>query len=480
MRKMISPSRWTKRAILLVGGLDLPAATGVSDAKWEPFQIDLLNCDDKFYIQEKARQIAWSWTVSAEAVANAIIDGQSTVFVSINQTESKEKIIYAKRVYENLTVPSNVIIPKMTGSVEEMKFDNGARILSRPSTPLRGLSMFNVVLDEYAHVKNDAEIYEAVIPITTRKGIVRIGSSPMGATGVFWEIMRQELRQYPYTRASTPWWKIKSFTSATPIDAGNMLTEERVRLYGGERLQLIYENMLLDDFQQEYECVYVDEAVSYFPWELIRKNQDETLNCRRLKGADGIEQLCIDMKSDVASGVIESALVGGVDIGRKKHLTEIILVGTVNGRSSVRLMVSLDRIAFDEQEYVLRTIMGRLPVSKLLIDQNGLGMQLAENLQRDTAAEGVDFTNQSKELWATEIKIQLERSAMSIPMDRQLAYQIHSIKKLITQAKNNVYDTERNEKHHADMFWALALAAWAARESYAVPEWGAGMGWTRR
>jgi phage FluMu gp28-like protein len=42
-------------------------------------------------------------------------------------------------------------------------------------------------------------------------------------------------------------------------------------------------------------------------------------------------------------------------------------------------------------------------------------------------------------------------------------YQIHSIRKKVTGANNTVYDTESNEKHHADMFWALALAAWAGK-----------------
>ena len=46
-----------------------------------------------------------------------------------------------------------------------------------------------------------------------------------------------------------------------------------------------------------------------------------------------------------------------------------------------------------------------------------------------------------------------------LPLDRDLAYQIHSIRRLKTASgTKNKYDTEGNEKHHADKFWALALA----------------------
>ena len=109
--------------------------------------------------------------------------------------------------------------------------------------------------------------------------------------------------------------------------------------------------------------------------------------------------------------------------------------------------------------------MGILPVSSWLIDQNGLGMQLAENLERDTRSEGVNFTNASKSLWATQLKIDMNRvGKLQIPVGRDLAYQIRSIKKKVTASGKGMYDTSANEKHHGDKFWALALANWAAHE----------------
>ena len=59
-----------------------------------------------------------------------------------------------------------------------------------------------------------------------------------------------------------------------------------------------------------------------------------------------------------------------------------------------------------------------------------------------------------------------------IPVDRDLAYQIHSIKKLVTASKNLVFDTDTNEKHHADKFWAWALALAAAKSGLATIQRG--------
>jgi len=106
----------------------------------------------------------------------------------------------------------------------------------------------------------------------------------------------------------------------------------------------------------------------------------------------------------------------------------------------------------------------------MLIDQNGIGNQLAEQLsgRYPGKAEGTLFTNASKGLWATDAKMLVQQRKTPIPVSRDLAYQIHSIKKLVTASKNLVFDTDTNEKHHADKFWAWALAL-AAAKSGLVP-----------
>jgi phage FluMu gp28-like protein len=170
----------------------------------------------------------------------------------------------------------------------------------------------------------------------------------------------------------------------------------------------------------------------------------------------------------IKENLVENVIAVGMDVGRKRNLSEIVFVGKgTTDAVPYRLGISLANVEFDDQQAVALHALDVLPITKFLIDRNGLGMQLAENLERITGgrAEGVDFTNATKELWSVEIKVRMQRGQVPIPMDRELGYQIHSIKKKFTTSKNAVFDTEGNEKHHADKYWALALAVTASGQT---------------
>ena len=194
--------KFTKRASFLIDNLDLPAASGVEGARFEHFQLKHFNDNSIFRVENKSRQIAWSFTVAAEAMADAILSGQSSLFVSINLDEATEKIRYARAVYDSLQIGG---LPKITrDNVLTIELDNGARLISMPSKPPRGKARMNVYLDEFAHAQHDKLIYTAALPVISKGGRLRIGSSPLGASGVFWEVFSEELRQYSAKLAAKP------------------------------------------------------------------------------------------------------------------------------------------------------------------------------------------------------------------------------------------------------------------------------------
>lgn len=457
----------SKRAQYLVDNLDLPAATGVEDARWEHFQLVHLSSDSTFRIENKSRQIAWSFLVASEAVANALLEGTSSIFQSINLDEAKEKIVYANNVYSNLRLGG---LPKLVRKNQlGLEFDNGARIISSPGTPQRGKARFWVYLDEWAHQKHDRANYTAAMPIISKGGKVRGGSSPMGGSGMFWEIDTEAFRRYPgYERKKTPWWEIYAFCvnvrEARKL-APAMPTAHRVELFGNERIQAIYANMPEEDFQQEYECQYIDSSTAWITWEEIREAQDADLACRLVtaKGAitPELHEAVVWLAEQVRLGAVETVFAAGVDIGRTRNTTEIFLVGIAPTKHyPLRLALTLDGMRFEDQLTVILDVMAHLPVVVMKVDQNGIGRNLAENAagRFPVKVEPVNFTNESKQLWATDAKMLIQQHKTPLPLDRDLAYQIHSIKKLVTGSNNLVFDTERNEKHHADKFWGWALA----------------------
>jgi phage FluMu gp28-like protein len=468
----------TLKAQYAVEFIDIEKAAQVADVNWEAFQIEYLNISDKFSIDVKSRQIAWSFTSAVDAIADGMIHpGNPHVFVSINLDEAREKIRYCKAIIEAMDQP---VRPRLvTDSKTELEFDNGSRFISHPCKPPRGKPQARIYLDEMAHYPNglDRTIYTAALPATTKgDGYIRIGSSPLGAKGLFWEIVTESTRKFPgFVRRFIPWWEVQAFCTDLAMAkqiAQEMLTTERVRAFGTPAIQQIFENMFLEDFQQEYECAWIDEATAWITWEVIQRNQSEKHLWWHARSTDEALVMVDHVLKAMRDGRIEPVMVGGIDIGRSRDLTEFMLLGrSTTGQLPLRFSVSLANTKFDDQQNCLSEIIKKLPITSVLVDRNGLGMQLAENLARLTGkAQGFDFTNPGKELLAVESRLNAEASIVPLPMDRDIAYQIHSIKKTVTAAKNNVYDTERNEKHHADKYWAWALAQYAAHTEITWPE----------
>lgn len=325
----------------------------------------------------------------------------------------------------------------------------------------------HVKLDEFAHVQHDREIYTAALPVISKGGRLRVGSSPLGASGVHWEISQQQLRQYPgFTRKRTPWWECYSFCTnvreARKL-APSLTTAERVEMFGNDRIRAIYANMPEEDFQQEYECEFGNEATAWITWEEIKANQDKDLLClisRSSREISKAKQAIDSLAEAIRLKQIEAALGAGYDVGRTRNTSELFIIGKSTTSSyPLRAAITLDNCEFDDQLEVISYAMIRLPIILMLIDQNGIGMNLAENAQRafPGKVQGAEFTNPNKAVWAADAKMLAQQKKTPLPINREIAYQIHSIKKTVTPAKNIIYDTERNEKHHADKFWAWAL-----------------------
>jgi len=455
--------------------IDIQEAAQIENARWEAFQIQYLNNSTRLTIDAKSRQVGWSFTAALDAFCDSrITPGAPYVFVSINQDEAREKIRYLRSIVQATDPP---LRPKrlVVDSQTEIEFDDGSRFLSHPCRPVRGKPRARVYLDEMAHYPRgmDRQIYTASLPATTKGGYMRIGSSTLGAKGLFWEIMEEKLRKWPgFKRSFIPWWEVLALCTDRTLArqlASEMPTHERVYAFGTDALIEIFENMFLEDFQQEYECAWVDEATAWITWDVITRNQQLDLKWWHARSVDEALSMIPELSGAISTSQIEPVLCGGIDVGRKKDLTEFVVTGkSTSGHLPLRFMISLDRVEFEQQKNCFIEVIRRLPFTQVLVDRNGLGMQLAEDLERETGkAQGVDFTNPNKELWAVETRVQAEKSMTPIPLDRDLAYQIHSIKKTTTAAKNSVFDTERNEKHHADKFWAWALALYASKTEQA-------------
>jgi len=430
----------------------------------EPYQYEFLQSTSRFRWVTKARQVGYSFLVALEALARCHLRPKHTsVFVSYNLSDATEKILVARQVYEDLPLAYQKRL--VTDSKMELAFESNSaqrglsRIISHPSKAPRG-KKGDVVLDELAHYVTDREVYRGSTALILRSANQLTGcSTPLGRRGIFWEITSQELRRYPHHwRQAVPWWLCRFFcldVRTAAQEAPAMSTEERVARFGNDKIIEQFDSLTVDDFQGEFEGVFVDESYSYYPYELILPCTFDDLR----------------VAEDVAAIPAPTGrLVAGFDVGRTRDRSELAVFEEIDGTFTCRYLRSFGQVPFAEQEGELRRLLNTVPIARLSIDRTGIGMNLAENLASEfPQVIPENFTNESKERWATDMKILLQRRAILLPRHRDIVAQTHSIKRRVMASGKVSFDAEKTKNGHADKFWAIALACQKERGLFVEP-----------
>lgn len=450
------------------GFLSSFAKYGDDVVTWEAYQLAFLSAQARFRSIKKSRQVGLSFTMAAECLARAHLkEGYTANIVSYNRDDAKEKIQYAREFHEALPLRFQKRLTRE--SLTELEFRSNSpgrrisRILSHPSKAPRG-KKGDIYLDELAHYAHDRKVYRGSTALISRVpgAQLTICSSPLGSRGVFWEIAdnRRGLGG-KYWRQDIPWWLCSAFcedVATAAVIAPHLSTVERVRRFATETLREQYEALPEEDFQEEFECIFLDESSVYYPLEMILACQDPDLVIAR--EVDELGQKV---------GIGRGRFVVGVDIGRKRDATEVAGFA-VDSKDchKMRLLQTLEDVPFATQEGVLRRLLERVPVAAMFIDQSGIGMHLAENLASEyPQVVPCTFTNESKERWCVSLKIRLQKGqqAIVLPADRMLLSQFRSIKRRVLpsgkvqfEGRGDRDDDGSGRRHHADQFWAVALA----------------------
>ena len=184
----------------------------------------------------------------------------------------------------------------------------------------------NVYLDEFAHVQRDGQIYTATLPVISKGGRRRVGSSPMGARAGFWGEYSRQLRLILATTARHAVVEVSASAAILPKRANSRRRWTRQRNVGNVVRQRPHQgdfaNMPLEDFQQEYECEFVDESHGMDHLGEIKRNQDAGLLRVSLPpGADNADRQCWQRLTTppsfaVRTGFGAKVLSIGVDIGQ--------------------------------------------------------------------------------------------------------------------------------------------------------------------
>ena len=383
-----------------------------------PYQRQWLTDTSRFRIANKARQVGWSTVIGLEALFQAAFRRRQQIVVSASEKNAQEVLGYAKGWLE-LANFCGCDIQTDVDSQTELSIAGSQKILSLPQNPrtIRGFAG-DVYLDEYAHHRDAKEIYTAVFPSTTRGYRLSVVSTPLGESGEYHKL----------------------WSGANDCSRHRTTIHDAVRDGLAVDVEAIRRNMDTESFRQEYECEFIDESTSYFPYELL-------VACTGSMPAEHTGSHYL-----------------GVDVGRRHDRTAISVVQQLGNVYYAYPVETMARTEFAIQRAGIRHIWSERKIQRGAIDESGIGMQLAEDLRRELGnIEPVTFTNAIKEALVVTVKRLLEARRLVLPEDdKGLISDMHSIKKEITIAGNVRYDAERSESGHADRFWALALAVHAS------------------
>lgn len=438
----------------------------------EPYQVRFLNDRSVFRIVNKSRQIGFSTIIGGEVVHKAAVTpAYKANIVSINQKEAADKITIAGNLYHSIpdefTETDPVLKPVLwTNSNDEISFHRPpitSSIISQPaSAAVRG-GRKDVYFDEFAHIRDAVKLYRAAMPAITRgDSRLTIISTPLGQSGLFYDIA-SNVQAYPeYSRHAVPWWECSAmvkpelYAEALALAAAVEGSEERVLKYGTDKLHIIYNGFGGDliGFQTEYEATFADEATAYFTWDLIVNCTDNELPVLR-EWNSGYE----------AQGYISI----GVDLAKERDQTVFTVVEHNEDGTKKVLFTRATQEDYSDQFEYLTNLVKATKASRVTIDQTGVGQKFVEDAKRlitGTNIEGVVFTNAKKERWATTFKGAMQTGSVSWPNIQDLRRQIHDIKRTKTEA--NFYKFAGKAD---DYFWSLMLALYgegrvAARMSF--------------
>jgi phage FluMu gp28-like protein len=458
------------------------------------WQQDHIRDTNKYSIVLKSRRTGFSFDVALKGIIKANDPARfkyTRQFISYNEDDAKEKITYAKEFYHS--IPSKYKKKLVSETKTTMEFyDKGekttSRLISIACRPPRGRGG-DIVFDEMAIYppSRTRTIYTAGLPVISRGGCIEIGSTPLGKLGMFHDIYTDEEEYCHFTRYEVPWWASGALCTDVKeavVVAPDMDTEDRVRIFAKQdSLETIFHSMFLDDFRQEYECSFIDTALSYITLDLIYANTPGMRDGDRgeiLHDGEGesLEHEGIEVKvfHDADSLILgysperHGKLYLGYDVARRRDAAVIFLIGSLPGGKKISVAeIEMKNQSFEYQLDQIRKILkSGLPVVRGCIDQTGQGEPQCERLQSEfgkAKIEGVLFTQASKAILAIGIRSGLENHEFLLQNDRKFQGQIHSIKQIPTVGGNFRYDSERDKTGHADSFWAWALANHAVIEN---------------
>mgnify|MGYP000843563619 CR=1 FL=1 len=432
-----------------------------------PYQTGWLKDESPVKIWEKSRRIGATYVQSYEDVRDCARGAVPAVwFSSADESAAREYIEYCEQWTKLLHIAAQSLGQVVIDSDRNIKtfvieFSNGTKIHALSSNPRAFRSKGGkVVLDEFAHHEDQDKMWAAARPCITWGYPLRILSTHNGTSCRYYKFVDA------IKKGRLDKWSLHTTDIFKAVEDGlvdKILKRKATKAEKDTWLKDQHDNCFDENtWLQEFCCQAVDEASSFLTYEMIDKCELDNI----LWNEDQLYRSAND-------------LYGGMDIARKKHLSIIWVLEKLETMKFTRHIRKMENTPFHLQREILFKILSAPRMRRFCIDQTGIGMQLAEETQLKFGkyrVEPVTFTAKTKEEMAYILRTNFEDRSVSIPPEYEIREDLHSVRKVTGISGNIRFDVAATERldSHADRFWALALALYAAHDLHSGPIYATG------
>ena len=184
--------------------------------------------------------------------------GIDQLLVSSSQRQSLDLMKYVEIYIETVLKPTGTKLIKDTST--QKTFSNKKSIHCLPSSPNTVVSFTgDVRLDEYPLHKEDKRMFEAMLPTIVNSDTYQLSitGTPLGCSNMFYNIYTNQFDRYPdFKRNRITCW-------------------DAIKMGCNMNIDLIKRNFDEDSFRQEFECEFIDESTSFFPYDLLKSCIDD-------------------------------------------------------------------------------------------------------------------------------------------------------------------------------------------------------------
>ena len=435
-----------------------------------PYQKKWILDNSRIKLMEKSRQIGLSWCCAYAMVRRHCTQVNGTKLLDSwvsSRDELQAKLFmddcrkFAAAICSASMLKYN-FSPASANSdgAGTLAFADGGRIVSLSSNPdaqagKRGCRL----LDEFALHPDPRKLYAIALPGITWGGNLEIVSTHRGADNFFNELVEEarhggnpkgiSLHRVTLQDALEQG-LLRKIKAALPPD-NPLLDLDEAAYFDQVRNSCPDE----DSFMQEYMCQPLDSSSRFIPAEMLEK-------CLYKDGENWRTNLDDNIRS------ADKQYYMGVDVGRTSDLSVFWILERLGDTLYTRRIEEFKNTPFSEQEAVLYSYLENPNLRRVCIDQTGLGRQFAERAAQrfgGVRVEAISFTPASKESLAYPLRSAFEDCRIRIPNIPAVRADIGAVKRSSSFSGLVRFEAERTSYGHADRFWALALANFAAKES---------------